>query len=672
MKILITIISCFWVLFHLASASVLIIDSSQVRQIHLAFALVLTFLYFGKKIKSSLTNYKGLIVFLILLASFLPLFYSLLYNEAFFFRAGNPQALDIVMGSLLFVFLLWGCYLSIGLPIVVVAGAFSLYAFLGPYLPSFIAFKGVSLERFIGQIYMSDEGIFGIPLDVSAHVVFLFVLFGALLDRAGGGRYFIQLALSILGRFKGGAAKAAVLGSGLTGMVSGSSIANIVTTGTFTIPLMKKIGYPSKKAAAIEVAASTDGQIAPPIMGAAAFIIAATIPNTTYFDVVKAAIVPAFVSYSTLFFLTHLEANRLGIKPLDKKYIPSFWKTLVGGLHYLLPLFFLIYQLVVLRSSPTKASFYAVVVMMAVIFVKPFIKSKETIKETNKEENQEQNEKILNDKSSLKQNLINSVVEISEAFTNGCKSMLSVALATAGAGIIVAVVSLGLGGQINTIVEILSFNNLFLILIITALASLIIGMGIPTTATYVVMASLTVPAIVTLSAAEGVIVPLIVAHLFCFYFGILADDTPPVGLAAYAASAIAGSKPIPTGIQAFSYDVRTAILPFMFFFNTDIILHNITDFKEIILIALMTMLASFSFTAMCQNFFIVKNKIHESVLFLLAAFILFLPRKVGEFVNSQFDFLPNHILFWYTVGLGLYLIIYALQKQRYAKQKISQ
>jgi TRAP transporter 4TM/12TM fusion protein len=401
----------------------------------------------------------------------------------------------------------------IGPALAIIAGFFCLYAFFGPYMPDVIAFKGVSLGRFMGQITMSTEGIYGIPLDVSATIVFLFVLFGAMLEKAGAGHYFIQIALSLLGGFKGGPAKAAVMGSGLTGLVSGSSIANIVTTGTFTIPLMKKVGYPAKKAAAVEVAASTDGQLAPPIMGAAAFIIAEYV-NVPYVEVIKAAAIPAFASYAALFYITHIEASKLGLRGLSRAELPTFFKTLLSGAHFLVPLFMLLYELIVVRHSPELSAFNAIWVMAIIMLFQNPVKAyfnKEPIGEAFKL----------------------SIVQIFSAMATGARNMCAVALATAAAGIIVGVVAMGLGGLITEVIGVLSGDNIFLLLIITAVASLIIGMGLPTTATYIVMASLTAPVIVGVGEGMGFVVPLMAAHLFCFYFGILADDTPPVGLAVW-------------------------------------------------------------------------------------------------------------------------------------------
>lgn len=643
-KYLIFVIALAWSVFQLSIASWLILDTIFIRAIHLAFAMALVFLNFpmfrepveGFKFLSRTDKIPFIDYFFAAAGAFTALYIVLDYN-GIILRYGLPITRDLVIGMALTGILLEGSRRAIGPALSLVAVVFCIYAFLGPYMPSLIAFKGVSINRFVGQMTMSSEGIYGIPLDVSANIVFLFVLLGAMLEKAGAGEYFIQVALSLLGRFKGGPAKAAVLGSGLTGTVSGSSIANIVTTGTFTIPMMKKVGYPATKAAAIEVAASTDGQLAPPIMGAAAFIIAEYV-NVPYVAVIKAAAIPAFASYAALFYITHIEASKLGLKGLPKSQVPRFIKTFMSGLHFLLPLVFLVYELMVMRRSPEVAAFHAIWVMGLIMIIQPVFTA-------------------AKNKESIPRALKNGVINLLNALVAGARNMVSVALATAAAGIIVGVVALGLGGLIAQVIEALSMGNIFLMLLITAGASLLIGMGLPTTATYIVMASLTAPVIVGIAESQNFIVPLMAAHLFCFYFGILADDTPPVGLAAYAASAIAKSPPIPTGIQGFMYDIRTAILPFMFIFNSDLILHNINSWTVGILIFIMTCMGNFAFASATQGWFITKNKWYEVPLFLLATFILMRPDFVSRLMH-----IPHEKRFIaYIFGIIVILIISGIQ-----------
>ncbi|MBW2030425.1 MAG: TRAP transporter permease [Deltaproteobacteria bacterium] len=642
-KWVIPTIGVVWCFFQLSIASWWILDTVIIRAIHLGFALLIVYLNYpvfketrlGLKFLSIKDRIPAWDYLIAALACFSAVYIAVDY-AGINSRYGAPITRDIVIGLVLLILLLEASRRVIGPALSVIASLFCLYAFFGPYMPDVIAFKGVSLGRFMGQITMSTEGIYGIPLDVSATIVFLFVLFGAMLEKAGAGQYFIRLALSLLGGFKGGPAKAAVMGSGLTGLVSGSSIANIVTTGTFTIPLMKRVGYPPTKAAAIEVAASTDGQLAPPIMGAAAFIIAEYV-NVPYVAVIKAAAIPAFASYAALFYITHIEASKLGLRGLPRNELPPFFRTLLSGVHFLIPLFMLLYELIIARHSPELAAFNAIWVMAIIMLfqnpVKAYFK-----------------------KEPLVPALRQSIVQIFSALATGARNMCAVALATAAAGIIVGVVAMGLGGLITEVIDVLSGGNIFLLLVITAIASLIIGMGLPTTATYIVMASLTAPVIVEVGGYMDFIVPLMAAHLFCFYFGILADDTPPVGLAAYAASAIAKSPPIPTGLQGFMYDIRTAILPFMFIFNSDLILHDINSWIQGFLIFFMACIGNFAFASATQGFFVARNRIYEMPLFLCVTLNLMRPDLIAKWLHIPHD------------HRGILGLLYIMQRPR--RQKV--
>ena len=646
-RYLVPAIALAWSLFQLSLSSWLLLDSTYIRAIHLAFAMAIVFLsyptfrrdihlpglrWLGEKHKIPIAD------FIIALLATLAALYIALDYEGIANRVGRPSQRDMVVGIFLVIILLEAARRVIGPALPVIASVFTAYVFFGQYMPDFLAFKGVSVSRYVSQISLTTEGIYGIPLSVSARIVFLFVLFGAMLEKAGAGKFFIDLAMSLLGRYKGGPAKAAVLASGLTGIVSGSSIANVVTTGTFTIPLMKKVGYPAKKAAAIEVAVSTNGQLMPPIMGAAAFIIAEYV-NISYLEVCKAAAVPAFASYAALFWLTHLEAGKLGMRGLSKEELPVFFQILRQGLHYLIPIFMLLYELIIPRHSPDLAAFRAILVLMVImLFQRALGRRKYGI--------------------SFGQGVKLGVLEILGGMVSGARNMVSVAIATAAAGIIVGVVTMGLGGLITDIIDTLSMGNLILMLLITAVASLILGMGLPTTANYIVMASLTAPALVTIAEWQGFEVPLIAAHLFVFYFGILADDTPPVGLAAYAASAIAKSDPIPTGLQGFMYDIRTAILPFMFIFNTDMLLIGVDGIGLSLYIFGMTCVGMFAFASATQGWFLVRTRWYEIILLLGVALIMFRPGFFAGFVG-----ISNHYLS-YLVGLALWGGIFALQKMR--------
>jgi TRAP transporter 4TM/12TM fusion protein len=641
-RFIIAIISIAWALFQLALPRFIILDSTTTRAVHLAFAMTLVFLSCrGRAKKKCKADHIPIFDYILAVLACLSVLYFVIDWTGISMRAGVPVLRDIVVSIILIVLLLEASRRAIGSALAIIAVLFTLYVFLGPYLPSIFAFRGVTLRRYLSQIALSTEGIYGIPLSVSANTVFLFVLFGSMLDKVGAGHFFNDLAISLLGRFKGGAAKAAIVSSGLTGLVSGSSIANVVTTGTFTIPLMKKVGYPGKIAAATEVAASTNGQLMPPIMGAAAFIIAEYL-GIDYLDVVKAAAIPAFVSYFALFYIAHLEASKLGMKRLPESDIPQFLTVLKRGFYYLIPLIVLIYELIIMRHTPNLAAFNAILVLIVITFLREIIKA-------------------LRGKEAVTKALVNCIKTITGGLIAGSRNMLSVALATATAGIIVGIVFMGISGMVVEIVAELSLGYILPLLLITAIASLILGMGLPTTATYIVMASITVPVIGELSSVSGaVFIPAIAAHLFCFYFGILADDTPPVGLATYTAAAIAKSDPIATGIQGFIYDLRTAVIPFMFVFNAELILYQINNWPQAMLVFVMAILGAFAFTNAVQGWFITKNKWFEIPLFLIASLILFYPAIVTKIFRLDY----NLRYYMYFLGIAVYGLPYLIQKLR--------
>ncbi|MCF8064833.1 MAG: TRAP transporter permease [Desulfarculaceae bacterium] len=649
---LIPVVAAGWSVFQLLLPSAMLLETVYIRAIHLAFAMVLVFLSFPAIKKLPLGGHLGFLRsrscipwpdLALALAAGLAALYIAMDHHGLSLRQGDPLTRDLLAGGVLVVLLLEAVRRALGPALAVVAVAFMIYAFFGPYMPDVIAFKGVSLSRFMGQETMSTEGIYGIPLDVSATIVFLFVLFGAMMNRAGGGEYFVRLAFSLLGSFRGGPAKAAVLASGLTGMVSGSSIANVVTTGTFTIPLMKSAGYPPKKAAAIEVAASTDGQLMPPIMGAAAFIIAEYC-NLPYLEVVRAAVVPAVLSYLTLFFITHIEACKLGLTSIPRRELPAFWPTLLQGLHFLLPLAVLLYQLIYLRHSPSLAVFNAIVFLAGLIFAQGIWSARREGQTT---------------AEGLRRAL--SIIWLS--LVDGGRNMMGIGVAVAGAGLIVGVVNLGLGGLITEIVELIAGDNLYLLLALTALACLIMGMGLPTTATYIVMASLMAVVIVDLGPSVGLVVPLISAHLFVFYFGILADDTPPVGLAAYAASAIARSNPIPTGLQSFAYDMRTAILPFMFIFNSHLLLIGVDSWLMAAWVILSGLAAMFAFAGATQGYLAARCRWYESLLLLAVAAVVLQPAASARWLGLATAQSAQ------ALGTALFVLVWIWQKIRAARER---
>ncbi|MEW6137980.1 MAG: TRAP transporter permease [Thermodesulfobacteriota bacterium] len=642
----ITVVAVCWSLFQLSLASFLILDSVVIRATHLGFAMIIAFVGYPllrRRRDDRLwtigeRRWSVALAFGIAALAFVSSIYLVIDYEGLSGRLGMPLARDIFFGIVLLVLLLEAARRVVGPALPIISVFFLFYALYGSYMPDFLAFRGTSVNRLVGQMTMSTEGVYGIPLDVSANVVFLFVLFGALLERAGAGSYFIRLALSVMGRFRGGPAKAAVLASGLTGMVSGSSIANVVTTGTFTIPLMKKVGYPPTKAAAVEVAASIDGQLMPPVMGAAAFIIAEYV-NVPYIAVIKAALVPALVSYIALLYITHIEACKLGIAGLSREETPMFREVFPQGAQYLIPIGVLVAELLYFRHSPQMAVFRAILCLVVILCIQYPLEA-------------------LRSGLPVRHGLVRLGRTIWESLAAGARNMVPVAIATASAGIIVGVVTLGLGGLITEVIDQLSGGNLYAMLGITSLACLIVGMGLPTTATYIVMASLTVPALVSLADSSGLTVPLMAAHLFCFYFGILADDTPPVGLASYAASAIAQSDPIPTGLQGFMYDIRTAILPFMFIFNHELLLIGVTGLAQGVMILGSAALGAIAFVAATQGWFVTRNRWYETIVLLSVTLIMFRPDLLSDwwrFPHRYVSFIP---------GVVLYLTVYSLQRQR--------
>jgi TRAP transporter 4TM/12TM fusion protein len=659
------------------------IDSHIARAWHLAFALCLAFLaYPAYKMHKPAFWVRGLQkifpfvgqrsivrripiidILLALAASGAALFIWWDFDKLVW-RQGLPSQTDIIMGTILIVLLLEGARRTLGPALAILAGLFLLYTIVGPYLPEIVRHRGVPLDFIISDMYLTTTGIFGVPLGVSTDFVFLFVLFGALLDKAGGGKYFIDVAFSALGTFRGGPAKAAVLASGLTGLVSGSSIANTVTTGTFTIPLMKKVGLPGYKAAAVEVAASTNGQLMPPIMGAAAFIMA-EILGIPYLDVVRAALIPALISYLALFYVVHMEALKLNLTAISRKELPLFFHTFIRGLHFLIPLAVLIIYLVVLRRSPIMAALLAIESLVVIMIIqRPVI----AFLKLGMDRRAGTLDPDVDVKATLWAAFVTGLGEVWNGLIGGARNMIAVGVATATAGIIVGVVTItGMVGRFIILIDTISMGNVVLMLIFTAMTCLILGMGMPTTANYIIMATLTAPVIVQLGADAGLVFPLIAAHLFVFYFGILADDTPPVGLAAYAGAAIARSDPIRTGIQGFTYDMRTAILPFIFLFNNELLMiAGVTETGGIIWlndpfrigwVFLSGLIAMFAFASAVQGQLVVRCNLLERLFLLAVAATTF----KAAVIEAHLPLGPTTIQ---VIGIGGYFAMIAFQTIR--------
>ena len=669
------------------------------RKIHLAFALVLATLAFPlwkSSPRDSIPWYDWLMVGFGLLA----LFYMIVMDANIADRAGDfihaNIRYDMTIAMIGMAVLTLAVYRSLGLPLVIVAAVLAGYVFIGGF-----NWGGASFTKGMWHFWMQEEGVFGKPLAVSTQMIFLFVLFGAILEKAGAGGYFIKIAFALLGHLRGGPAKAAVIASALSGLYSGSSIANVVTTGTFTIPLMKRTGLSPEKAGAIEVASSTNGQLTPPVMGAAAFLIA-EFTGVEYTTLLKHALVPALVSYIALVYIVHLEACKLDLKGLPKLpssktltqkmigfltgfigislmfllvyytlgwikaanpgitiyavmaiaggiyvvlayfaskrpdleqddpdapmlVLPHAGDTAMTGLYFLLPIIILLWCILPTpdRLSPFLAAFYACLAMIFIALTQHPLKA------------------MFRGAGSFGAAFSRGLSECIEGTIAGSRNMISIGIATAAAGVIVGSISLtGAHAVVGEFVEILSGGNLLLMLVLVAIMSLILGMGLPTTANYLVVSSLMAPVIVALGAKSGLIVPLVAVHLFVFYFGILADDTPPVGLAAYAAAAISKGDPIQTGIQGFMYDIRTALLPFLFLFNTDLLLINVGPLQAIVVFVIAT-IAMMLFAAATQGWFFTKSRMWETVALLLIAFMLFRPGFFLDKVSPPFEERPG-------------------------------
>ena len=702
-KLLVSI-AALWSLFQLWIASPLpfvfgfgVFNAAEARSIHLTFALVLAFMAYPA-FKSSPRNRIPIPDWLIGLgaavcASYLYFFYADLAQ-----RPGAPITQDVVIGVLGLILLLEAARRALGPPLVIIASIFIAYSLLGPHMPGLLAHRGVSVNGLINHQWLTSQGVFGIALGVSTSFVFLFVLFGALLDKAGAGNYFIKVAFSMLGHLKGGPAKAAVVASGMTGLISGSSIANTVTTGTFTIPMMKRVGFSSEKAGAVEVSSSVNGQIMPPVMGAAAFLMVEYV-GISYVEVIKHAFLPAVISYIALIYIVHLEALKANMKGLpssnpqrpllnkvigfmtgiivlmvlsfgvyyglgwlkpilgdatpwavsvvlavayiallkvSSKYpelemddpnsevikLPQTRPTVMVGLHYILPVIVLVWCLMVERLSPGLSAFWATVFMIFIMVTqRPIIA-------------------LFRNRSQPAEDIKEGFVDLWNGLVTGARNMIGIGIATATAGIVVGAVSqTGVGLVLADVVEVLAMGNLMLILILTAVLSLILGMGLPTTANYIVVSALMAPVVVMLGQQNGLIVPLIAVHLFVFYFGIMADVTPPVGLASFAAAAVSGGDPLRTGFQAFYYSMRTAALPFLFIFNTDLLLIDVTVVQGVVIFIIST-IAMLIFAAATQGYMLDRNRWYETILLLLVAFTLFRPGYWMDKIHDPYQTVP--------------------------------
>ncbi len=682
------IVAVMWSVFQVVLASPLsnvLLPGSVVnnsRQIHLAFAIFLAFSAYPA-LKSSPRDYIPVQDWIMGVVGAGIALYGYIFYEKLVDNGLLADDVDkwVALGGLLLLF--EAARRALGPAMAIIATIFLAYVFFGSsdWVPEVIQWKGASLKKAMSHMWITSEGVFGIALGVSTKFVFLFVLFGALLDKAGAGNYFIKMAFGALGHLRGGPAKAAVVGSAATGLISGSSIANVVTTGTFTIPLMKRVGFSSEQAGSVEVASSVNGQIMPPVMGAAAFLMVEYV-GISYVEVITHAFLPAAISYIALVYIVHLEAVKRNMPTLGNRVV-SMGRTIGGmaiffvgfaglcygiqypikaiialipdasglvlsglivlaylfllklaagvddlvpddpnakevelpviaeiykaGLHFLLPIIVLVYFLMIEQKSPGLSAFWATSLLFVILLTQKPMKS------------------IFRGENNTANAFRDGVVDLWNGLIDGARNMIGIALATATAGVIVGTVTLtGVGQVMADLVEFLSGGNLIAMLALVGLLSLILGMGLPTTANYIVVSSLMAGVVVELGAQDGLIVPLIAVHLFVFYFGIMADVTPPVGLASFAAAAVSGGDAIKTGFTAFFYSLRTVALPFVFIFNTDLLLIDV-GWVQGILVAISATIAILIFTAGTMGWFLTKNRIYESVALILIAFALFRP-----------------------------------------------
>ena len=682
------IVAVIWSVFQVILASPLsnvLLPGSVVnnsRQIHLAFAIFLAYTAYPM-LKTSPRDFVPFQDWIMAIGGAFIALYGYIFYQKVVNSGGLADDVDKWFALIGLVLLFEAARRALGPAMAIIAVIFLGYVFFGSWdgLPDVIRWKGASLKKAMSHMWITSEGVFGIALGVSTKFVFLFVLFGALLSKAGAGNYFIKMAFGALGHLRGGPAKAAVVGSAATGLISGSSIANVVTTGTFTIPLMKRVGFSSEQAGAVEVASSVNGQIMPPVMGAAAFLMVEYV-GISYVEVITHAFLPATISYIALVYIVHLEAVKRNMPTLGNRvvsmgrtiggmalffagfaalcygvkypvqlvtylmpgvsnlvlsaivaatYVALLWvasgvEDLVpddpnakvvelpvvseiykAGLHYLLPIIVLVYFLMIEQKSPGLSAFWATALLFVILLTQKPIKS------------------MFRGESETANAFKEGMVDLWDGLIEGARNMIGIALATATAGVIVGTVTLtGIGQVMADLVEFLSGGNLILMLVLVGLLSLVLGMGLPTTANYIVVSSLMAGVVVELGAQSGLVVPLIAVHLFVFYFGIMADVTPPVGLASFAAAAVSGGDAIKTGFIAFFYSLRTVALPFVFIFNTDLLLIDVTLMQGII-VAISATIAILVFTAGTMGYFLTRSRIYESVGLVLVAFVLFRP-----------------------------------------------
>ncbi len=568
-------------IFQLYTGIFGVMDAMLQRSIHLAFGLTLVYLLYPSSKKFSRTSLHPLDIILAVLAAAVTLYVFINYEDLVF-RAGRVTTIDMIVGVIAIILVLEAARRVIGWPMVIIALAFIAYALLGPMIPGELAHRGVKIEDLVQHLFYTTEGIFGIPIGVSSTFIFMFLLFGAYLEKTGMGEFFIDLANSIAGGSAGGPAKVAVISSGCMGTLTGSSVANVVGTGSFTIPMMKKLGYKPEFAGAVEATASTGGQLMPPIMGAAAFLMA-EFTNTPYVNVIAAAVIPALLYYLGVWSGVHFEAKKLGLEGMTKDKLPKVSKVMKERGHLLVPILIVLYLLIA-GYTPIRAALGAIASSIIV--------------------------------SAIKKDTRLSLKDVFEGLVNGARSALTVIAACATAGIIIGVVTqTGLGLKMGSVLVSVANGKLILTLFFTMLTSLILGIGVPTTANYVITSTIAAPALVLLG------VPVMAAHMFAFYFGIVADVTPPVCLAAVAASGVAKSEPMRTGVQAARLAIAAFLIPYIFVYSPQLLLIDVNA-MQIIIIIITSIVGIISVASALTGYFITNMTTIERLIFLVGGVML--------------------------------------------------
>ena len=604
-KYLIIIISIVFCLFQLYSILSGRITAQIVRASHLSFVMLLAYLLFPMK-KNMVKNKLPWYDIILAIISSSSWGYIVFNFDSLVRRAGIYNTIDIIVGIISIILVFEACRRIVGFPILIISIIFIIYALFGAYAPGFLNHRGYSIQRLVSHLFYNTEGIMGTPIGASSTFIFLFIFFGALLDKTGIGQFFIDICNAIAGGFDGGPAKVAVLTSAMFGTVSGSSVSNTVGTGSFTIPMMKSLGYRPEFAGAVEASSSTGGQLMPPIMGAASFLMAESL-GIPYIQVAKAAIIPALLYFTGIFIMVHLEAKKTGLKGLPRDSLPKIIELITKKGYLIIPLATIIYFFI-LGKTAIYAGLMGIIAAGLVAIINSVID-------------------LLN-----KREVSFGLNEIIDVFVNASRNIISVAIACAMAGVIIGVITLtGLGLKIGAgLISISGGISLFL-LFLTMISSIILGMGVPTTANYLITSTIAAGAIIGLGYEP------LAAHMFVFYFGIIADVTPPVALAAMAGSAIAKSDPLKTGIEATKLSIGAFIIPYMFIFNPEILMIN-TTIKEVIPILITSLIGMFGVSAGLEGYVFKKCKPYERILFIIAGLLSIYPEfytdMVGIFIIS--------------------------------------